>query len=235
MGLKERFFSRRDAAAVQAPHPPAAPDPAVGPRPRGTPRPGSVWLDVPFVDNAQVKALGGRWDRDRRSWWIASERWRDELEPWLPRSPVPALVVAMRICCWKCAQPTTAIMGVLIDPSRHPDRDPWGFLAFEDVAELLKGLDREWCSRRGVGTLKKRYSQTVGHSYMSNGCVSCDALQGDFFLRDELIDAIAAGTEPGALVIGRCELARVPDDASLYLGCEPPPHGEFNRLMVKHA
>jgi hypothetical protein len=27
-----------------------------------------LYLDVPFHDNEQVKALGARWDRDARSW-----------------------------------------------------------------------------------------------------------------------------------------------------------------------
>jgi hypothetical protein len=33
----------------------------------------------------------------------------------------------------------------------------------------------------GIGSVKRRYSRTVGAKYLSNGCVHCDALQGAFF------------------------------------------------------
>ncbi len=35
-----------------------------------------------------------------------------------------------------------------------------------------------------IGKVKPRFSRTLGHSYMSNGCYRCDALIGDFFEHD---------------------------------------------------
>ena len=96
-----------------------------------------IRLDVAFADNARVKALGARWDPDQRCWWIAREHWRDELSAWLPRPPVPAIVLAITISCWRCHTPTAAILGVLVAAHLHPDRDPWGFIPFSDVADAL--------------------------------------------------------------------------------------------------
>jgi len=226
MSLFKRSNAGRRRAAVTASSPPP-----LTRAPAATPH--RVWLEVPFVDNAQVKALGARWDPDRRAWWIASDRWRNGLIPWLPRPPVPAHVLATTIDCWRCGQPTRAIVGVLIAPELHPDEDPWGFVSFADVAPALTALNGAWCSTHGVGTIKERYSRTQERRYVSNGCASCDALLGEFFIDEELIALVVQGVSLTELVIDRVELPgrAIPDDeVSMSLGCSPPQPGELEQL-----
>ena len=37
-------------------------------------------------------------------------------------------------------------------------------------------------------TVKLRFSKTLGQSYPANGCIHCDAMFGDFYLFDLLLD-----------------------------------------------
>lgn len=39
-------------------------------------------------------------------------------------------------------------------------------------------------------TIKPRFSKTIGRTYPSNGCIHCDAIVGDFFLFDLLLDFV---------------------------------------------
>jgi hypothetical protein len=42
----------------------------------------TIWLDVPYRDNAAVKAAGGRWDRDHRRWFAPRPDMTD-LQSWV--------------------------------------------------------------------------------------------------------------------------------------------------------
>jgi hypothetical protein len=225
-----RLFKRRPADAttplVAAPRPA---DRAAGRR---------VWLTVPFADNDRVKAFGGRWDPNQRSWWIARERYSDELARWLPRPPVPAIVIALPMNCWRCQAQTRAIAGVLIDPELHPSEDPWGFVPFVDVAAALTTLPADWRAARAIGTIKARYSRAQQRRYTSNGCVSCDALLGDFFLQEQLVELTGDDVSLAELAVGIIDLpaAAIPDeDVSMSLGCDPPRHDELDQLARRFA
>ncbi len=39
-------------------------------------------------------------------------------------------------------------------------------------------------------TVRRRFSKTLGTEYPANGCVHCDAMFGDFFLPDLLLDSL---------------------------------------------
>ena len=48
-------------------------------------------------------------------------------------------------------------------------------------AEAMSILSPKLLKQHGIGEVKPRYSKTLGGSYLSNGCIHCDALQGRFF------------------------------------------------------
>jgi hypothetical protein len=37
--------------------------------------------------------------------------------------------------------------------------------------------------------IKERFSKTIGHSYISFGCPACDALSGDWFVDEAIMEA----------------------------------------------
>ncbi len=70
-----------------------------------------LYLDVPFPDKEQVKALGARWDRDARSWYVPNHLDVESFTHWLALLPAdddPLLCIAgLPQCCWKCGEDTT--------------------------------------------------------------------------------------------------------------------------------
>lgn len=101
---------------------------------------------------------------------------------------MPLVVEAASTSCWRCKKETSVVTGLVFAASRVlPGREDLAtdIYQFEDVPEGNKLLDsllpRDLLRKQGIGALKPRFSKTEGRSYLSNGCVHCDALQGRFF------------------------------------------------------
>lgn len=82
-----------------------------------------IFLKVPFAEKDQAKALGARWDGERRSWYVPEGVSSSAFTQWLPlpnRWSARAdryWIVASDTTCWKCQEPTTAFTLAL--PSGH--------------------------------------------------------------------------------------------------------------------
>lgn len=84
----------------------------------------------------------------------------------------------MRSACWRCGSPTTVVIGVTVEG--YPE------IVFDEprVKQLAQALvTPEVRQRFQIGALRRR--KTAGEAYVSNGCFSCDALQGDFMILHE--------------------------------------------------
>ncbi len=78
----------------------------------------------------------------------------------------------------------------LIELNEVEDEDYKEFglgIEVHEVGTILKYVNKEsfFCN---FGPIKKRFSNTVGYSYISNGCVSCGALQGSFYYHEIMND-----------------------------------------------
>ena len=126
---------------------------------------------------------------------IAADTSSSDLEA--DRVSVGVLVLPGR--CWRCRQVTYPIVGVL---------GPGGaFRPFAEVAEQLAATLPESTLREiGTGPIQQRRSR-VG-SYLSNGCVHCDAIQGEFPLREDLAAFRAEGGTLADLLVGEVCLPR---------------------------
>ena len=108
---------------------------------------------------------------------------------WLPKSNDIFTVKLMcdSVICWRCKQKTTTINALHLF---NKDNIFIPSVPLSDSSEyelILKNFSNNELVKFNIGTIKSRYSKTCGYSYLSNGCVHCDALMGDFFLeRDEL-------------------------------------------------
>lgn len=82
--------------------------------------------------------------------------------------------------CWRCRAWTSPVTSIEVLVSETPV-----FLTVSGFTKTPRLLDRiiptEIRKSNKIGKLKVRFSKTEGSSYMSNGCISCDALQGRFF------------------------------------------------------
>ena len=55
---------------------------------QGGPGRSRVWLDVPYAEKDEAKALGARWDVQARRWYAPAER-AEQLTAWRPLPPLP--------------------------------------------------------------------------------------------------------------------------------------------------
>ncbi|MDQ4126281.1 MAG: hypothetical protein M3134_11900 [Actinomycetota bacterium] len=128
-----------------------------------------------------------------------SARWRSDA--------VSVDVLVLPEPCYRCGTITRSIVGFLIPPdlTEHPD----GFVDFEVLAPLLvQAVTAAQLARWGVGPLKIRRSRYRPEGYLSNGCISCDAIQGSFPLHEDLMEFLSEGGRFEELIIGRWGVRR---------------------------
>ena len=106
--------------------------------------------------------------------------------------------------CWRCGRDTMPIVGVLLPTSRGQR-----FLEFSDVATRLAATVRPTdLAALGIGPIKIRRSRLLPEGYLANGCVHCDAIHGDFPLREDLATFLAEGGSFRDLVVATLSLPR---------------------------
>ena len=180
-----------------------------------------LYLDVPYSQKDEAKALGARWDAADRRWFVPGgvdpvpfARWLPaHREPEEPVRPAPtagetvcAAVVGLPRRCYRCNGRTTSVVGVVVPP--HLSDDPTGFIDLEWCADAVASAfnDTAERSRHRVGRLRRRTSRLRPEGYIANGCFECDALQGSFPLNEELVECLAEGVEYQDLVIADVQL-----------------------------
>jgi len=105
--------------------------------------------------------------------------------------------------CWKCG--TLQHIYFLQDTVKSKCGLEMDFLGsmwddedFKYNSQILNAVNNFTKTEEGqqirMGQIKKRFSKTVGHSYMSFGCFKCDAIFGDWFLNEDIIEAKMYGT-----------------------------------------
>lgn len=100
-------------------------------------------------------------------------------------TPVPLVLDGAENDCWKCHRPTKVVtsLRLLCGAAIHGANDLEASLddfdrkpAYQQL--LMDALPKAALAEHGIGEIKPRYSKTAGESYLSNGCVHCNLLQG---------------------------------------------------------
>jgi hypothetical protein len=146
---------------------------------------GNVYLDVPFPEKDQVKALGARWDRDARSWYVPAGVDLEPFADWLALLPFeddPVLaVIGLPQPCWKCGEDTMAVVAC-------KDGEHLVFAHSGVLQVIASQLSAQQLAEIGAGQLRPRFSRTLGRSSWSNGCLICGALLGGFPLYEDFVE-----------------------------------------------
>ena len=167
-------------------------------------------LEVPYHQKALARALGARWDAERRLWYVAETADLARFSQWLPAPPRPnhraasyAILESLR-SCWRC-EATTRVFGFAL-PHGHESLEQLGDPEdFSDEAAYRAWLDgadaMQWIRQNHAAVLcyirhlsptalarmqaltpqyRKNFSATTGTFYYMNHCEQCDAKLGDF-------------------------------------------------------
>ncbi len=107
---------------------------------------------------------------------------------WLPKEnqPLNARVCYAEDDCWRCRKPINTITSLDIYTSQDEFINSLPFTDERVAKWIANHISERTLWNNGIGTVKMRYSKTVGRKYMSNGCIHCDALQGNFYVDHEL-------------------------------------------------
>ena len=164
-------------------------------------------LKVPFTEKEHAKALGARWDADRRTWyapdgvdlagfaqWIpASALADDETESplvWRTVRSERFMLVLSFTTCWKCGQRTEVF--ALLLPPRHSVTDRAAGPHKVTIREYIDGSPAALTYTQKISdeatlylasaapAFRKDFSKTTQSIYWANHCAGCDALIGDF-------------------------------------------------------
>jgi hypothetical protein len=113
----------------------------------------------------------------------------------------PSVTVVVRgfeTFCWRCRKPTTSVVAVHAQACEHSEEWVW----FEDkpALELARRLLLDAGQDRLAAAIKQRFSRTASARYLSNGCLHCDAIQGDWPLGQAISD-YASGVPLGDLAV----------------------------------
>jgi hypothetical protein len=108
-------------------------------------------------------------------------------------------IVFYEMTCWKCKElnhlfyvktPFTSTCNAII----KPEEALWESNSIEYKPEIIELASNFVDSKKDLnlrlGQIKERFSNTVGHSYMSFGCYKCDSIFGDFYVMDAKVDAM---------------------------------------------
>jgi hypothetical protein len=152
-----------------------------------------TYLYVPFEENARVKALGGRWDFERKCWYIDDRQDPVPFRRWLSSRGEPAVldheysIVSERAYlasaatrCWRC-RTTIEVVCVYcatgtVDGERYEDFSVSNITAIDD--DLRRQLEHRPFFRFG-------YSKAAGGRTLANHCPHCLTLQADYYLHCE--------------------------------------------------
>ncbi|KKN85109.1 hypothetical protein LCGC14_0282780 [marine sediment metagenome] len=101
--------------------------------------------------------------------------------------PKPNETLTMRanhveVDCWRCHKTTCMVTDIEAVSASNVVISRLPFTDKRAATWIAAHFDKVSLSQNGIGTICSRYSKTFGGNYISNGCVHCDALQGDFFL-----------------------------------------------------
>lgn len=100
--------------------------------------------------------------------------------------------------CWRCKKKTRVILGIEIYDKEGINLSGRYFHGNEPDEEfsvpnlILQHVNNSDLAKNGIAPIKRRYSNTMRNSYLSNGCFYCDAIQGQHFLWDEWVEACYA-------------------------------------------
>ncbi|MBS5058942.1 MAG: hypothetical protein KHZ14_06670 [Collinsella sp.] len=189
-------------------------------------------LDVPFSHKDEAKALGAKWNRAKKIWYVPSGVNPEPFAEWLPgvdrsdpSAPYIYLVLGKREC-WKCHKETSvAAFGIpyrtdndeSIAIAHAPneaghiaiDTASANALAIVPTLGCVPGEIRDYLHKRcGYKPVGARASKAPS---LGNTCTSCDALQGSRYLFEEPSSpfALTAINKLPALEFVRVEVAGV--------------------------
>lgn len=200
----------------------------------------SLYLNVPYNEKDEAKALGAKWNPKVKKWYIdAMPDQFVRFSKWILNDSDEAdiameyiFIVEGQRTCWKCNHLTRVIgLGVgefvhIYEASGKPKYE-----LFEDHTEPGEELHLAWADEekdvppkllqylKANYSVKTGYSKTTGGKTFANHCDSCGALQGNWFLFHEPDSPLTSAVDGSELAerMKKLKIKGIPIDDNLQL------------------
>lgn len=147
-------------------------------------------LNVPYAEKDEAKSLGAKWNPRLKKWYIENKENYPLFKKWLPHDYIVCdhiYVIEGSQQCFRCGKNTRVIGFGIENYYRLSDSDceyssgeiHFAFSLNPIPEQLLNFVQDNY-------NFKETYSKTTKSSYLANRCDSCDTLQGDFYLFEEV-------------------------------------------------
>lgn len=163
-----------------------------------------LYLDIPYSEKEEAKALGAKWNPKAKKWYIQSSKNNyEKFARWILRNSSNAIIATGSIYliegvreCWKCHH-LTKVVGLGIGdfyelfsdkPYSPPECDvhtnsneihlAWVSNAPQIPPRILQYLYKHY-------HVKTDYSHTMENLCFTNHCEHCDTIQGNWYVFNE--------------------------------------------------
>lgn len=158
-------------------------------------------LNVSYDDKDIVKKLGAHWNPNLKKWYVQDEQDYEKFIPWILQGQEEAYIVKDYFylifgtkTCYRCNQPTSVIgFGIenyaeVIDPNVYDTDSPisWQSGTIHIVPFIDNLPSGVYKYLEDKFHFYNSYSKTIDDYYFANHCEHCNALQGSYFLFDEV-------------------------------------------------
>lgn len=199
-----------------------------------------LFLNVPYEEKDEAKALGAKWNPRARKWYADVPR-QDYLKfaKWILRDTDNTVIATEYIfivegqrSCWNCGR-STRLVGLGIGEHIHmfDDGDGPQFEIMEDYVDAGEELHLAWTDRedeippkvrkylKEKYSVKTGYSKTIHRDCFANHCDHCGALQGNFFVFQETDSPLNLMAEGDELIkrASKLKVFMIPIDDDLQL------------------
>jgi Domain of unknown function (DUF5710) len=172
-------------------------------------------LNVPFHEKDEAKALGARWDPQRRLWYVPDNIDSLPLRKWMPVSQSPNVRAASYFLaeaardCWRCSA-QTRVFGIVLPAgyeALHMDDDPasdyWEAIDEPTMLSYVTFVADPIPARLSnlAPLYRTDYSQTTQSFYWMNHCDHCGIKLGDFETIEEFGAALNPATPKDAATV----------------------------------
>ncbi|XOB65891.1 DUF5710 domain-containing protein [Deferribacteres bacterium DY0037] len=155
-----------------------------------------VYLDVPYNEKDEAKALGARWDGAVKSWFIPKDipikRFTKWLQNYNGKITGTLYLIESTETCWKC-QLTSKVYAIFSKNHTETCFDDDNGEPYEEIHDFpstFSHIDHiDFNVLKAIRTITNKLffdnSKTIGRRLLMNHCEHCSAKFGDFFMFNE--------------------------------------------------
>lgn len=161
----------------------------------------SLFLNVPYAEKDIAKFLGAKWNPTIKKWYVTDRTKYHKFNKWILNGEEFAYIICNYFYiivgtrkCFKCKKQTQVVaFGVekyfeVFDENIYDDDSSFAYVDAEiSISPIPDKLPANFLKYlKSNFHLYKDYSFQAGESYLVNHCQHCNAIQGNFYLFDEV-------------------------------------------------